>query len=77
MCAVASAFRAHAVRVWSCAGAVRVAFLATMLSPFSRSFTLSSADGKLWIAPLTNATARTPLIIKGANWLGFQKDGDA
>ena len=44
-------------------------------APFSKPFTLSSADGKLWIAPLTDATARTPLIIKGANWMGFQKDG--
>ena len=47
----------------------------TAQSTFVKPFKLSSSGGSLWIEPLSDASARTKLHIKGAVWTGFQANG--
>ena len=42
---------------------------------FSIPFSVSSRAGGLWITPDDNLEQHTLLMLKGANWMGFQADG--
>jgi endoglucanase len=38
-------------------------------------FTVRAEEGKLWITPLDERSARRELVFKGTNWAGFQAHG--